>query len=161
MYAQSNVNFGNYTRQMIKQGLGNIFYGLVTKKIASKPHFIPQTLSYCTSNFAPINDSKKKKVILGIETSCDDSAVGVVRSDGHVLADCSFSQLLVHSCHGGIVPSLARDEHMKNLPDVLEVSINHFSGIFLVVSSCSYFIRTLYVLLSFLAGAMLMLLRLL
>ena len=60
--------------------------------------------------------------ILGIETSCDDTAAAVVRWDaagGTVLAEASASQHELHAPHGGIVPTLAARAHRANLPEVL------------------------------------------
>jgi N6-L-threonylcarbamoyladenine synthase len=65
--------------------------------------------------------------ILGIETSCDETAVSIVEAGGG-LKDLSFkllgsavnSQVKMHTEYGGVVPNLAKREHIKNLPIVLE-----------------------------------------
>lgn len=60
--------------------------------------------------------------ILGIETSCDDTSVAVLKitSDTpEVLANVVSSQINTHSPYGGVVPLLAAREHEKNLPIVL------------------------------------------
>ena len=49
--------------------------------------------------------------ILGIETSCDDTAAAVVRSDGTILGESVKSQHEVHAKYGGIVPGLAKEAH--------------------------------------------------
>jgi hypothetical protein len=46
---------------------------------------------------------RKPFVILGIETSCDDTALALVSSDGRVLADVSISQVNLHKKTGGMV----------------------------------------------------------
>src|SRR3989344_6618213 len=61
-------------------------------------------------------------LILGIETSCDDTAVAVVRADDtniEVLTNIVSSQIATHTPYGGVVPILAAREHEKNLPIVL------------------------------------------
>ena len=60
-------------------------------------------------------------LILGIETSCDDTAVAVVASDGRVLSSVVASQLEVHAEFGGIYPEFAARAHISSiLPTVHE-----------------------------------------
>lgn len=63
----------------------------------------------------------KDLVIMGIETSCDDTAVGIVKGDRTILANFSASQIELHKPHGGIVPILARRAHSENISSVLQV----------------------------------------
>jgi N6-L-threonylcarbamoyladenine synthase len=65
-------------------------------------------------------------VILGIETSCDETAISVVRTEGdldslnfELLGSAVHSQIDVHKEFGGVVPHLAKREHQKNLIPVL------------------------------------------
>jgi N6-L-threonylcarbamoyladenine synthase len=53
---------------------------------------------------------------LGIETSCDESAVAVVDGDGRVEVSLLSSQIETHAPYGGVVPELASREHLKALP---------------------------------------------
>ncbi|MEK7585246.1 MAG: tRNA (adenosine(37)-N6)-threonylcarbamoyltransferase complex transferase subunit TsaD [Patescibacteria group bacterium] len=69
-------------------------------------------------------------IILGIETSCDETAVSVVRATGglknpkfKVLAHVVSSQTALHAPWGGVVPSLAKREHGKNLVPCLEKAL--------------------------------------
>ncbi len=61
--------------------------------------------------------------ILGIETSCDETALSVIESkdgaDITVLADKTLSQIALHQQYGGVFPNLAKREHLKNLPLML------------------------------------------
>lgn len=50
--------------------------------------------------------------MLGIETSCDDTAAAVVAGDGRVLGEAIAHQHEVHRPWGGVVPSLAREAHL-------------------------------------------------
>ncbi len=56
-------------------------------------------------------------LILGIETSCDDTACAVVDGDGRVLSSVVSSQL-AHLPYGGVVPEIASREHLRNWPAV-------------------------------------------
>ena len=65
-------------------------------------------------------------LILGIETSCDDTAIAVVKIEHdqvNVLSNLVSSQIGIHSPYGGVVPTLAAREHEKNLPIVLLESL--------------------------------------
>jgi N6-L-threonylcarbamoyladenine synthase len=53
---------------------------------------------------------------LGIETSCDESAVAVLDADGRVEVSLLSSQIEAHAPFGGVVPELASREHLKALP---------------------------------------------
>ncbi|CAF1289906.1 unnamed protein product [Adineta steineri] len=57
--------------------------------------------------------------ILGIETSCDDTAAAVVNSDRTILSQACRSQLKYHQPWGGIVPSIAKNHHYENLVPVV------------------------------------------
>ncbi len=68
--------------------------------------------------------------ILSIETSCDDTAISILEAKGvsanvtfKVLANNSNSQIAVHIPYGGVYPVLAKREHAKNLPIILEASL--------------------------------------
>ncbi len=55
-------------------------------------------------------------LVLGIETSCDDTACAVLDGDGRVLASAVSSQLAAHRPYGGVVPEIASREHLANWP---------------------------------------------
>ena len=54
-------------------------------------------------------------LVLGIETSCDDTGVAIVTSEGQVLSNVVYSQYAVHERFGGVVPSLAMESHRANI----------------------------------------------
>ena len=61
--------------------------------------------------------------ILGIETSCDETAAGVVE-DGRVLrSNIISSQADLHSRYGGVVPEVASRQHVRDLTPVLEQAV--------------------------------------
>lgn len=57
-------------------------------------------------------------LILGIDTSCDDTGVGVVR-DGEVLANVVASQTALHAPFGGVMPEAASREHLMMIDEVV------------------------------------------
>ncbi len=57
--------------------------------------------------------------VLGIETSCDETAVALAREDGVLLANAVRSQIARHGAYGGVVPEIAARAHVETLPDVL------------------------------------------
>ena len=57
-------------------------------------------------------------IILGIETSCDETAAALIKGDGErvvVLSNIVSSQVELHAPWGGVVPNLAAREHLKNI----------------------------------------------
>jgi N6-L-threonylcarbamoyladenine synthase len=58
-------------------------------------------------------------LILGIETSCDETAAAVVRRGTEILSNAVASQIPVHSPYGGVVPELASREHLRNILPVV------------------------------------------
>ena len=68
--------------------------------------------------------------ILAIETSCDDTCIAIIKASGkkrpcfEILSNIISSQIEVHKKYGGVYPSLAKREHQKNLPLVLEKALN-------------------------------------
>lgn len=59
------------------------------------------------------------RTVLGIETSCDDTAAAIIDEKGNVLSESSHSQLEFHLSNGGVVPPVARDLHNKHLDGVV------------------------------------------
>ncbi|MDO8552425.1 MAG: tRNA (adenosine(37)-N6)-threonylcarbamoyltransferase complex transferase subunit TsaD [bacterium] len=70
--------------------------------------------------------------ILGIETSCDESAVCLIDAEGSFGSDFQFkvlgnslnSQIAIHAQYGGVFPNLAKREHAKNLVPLLEQTLS-------------------------------------
>lgn len=63
-------------------------------------------------------------LILGIESSCDETAVAVVEDGDRVISSEIASQIAVHAKHGGVVPELAAREHLKALDPVLSAALD-------------------------------------
>ena len=64
-----------------------------------------------------------KKIILGIESSCDDTSAAVI-SDGYILSNIVSNQK-VHQQFGGVVPELASRAHQQNIIPVVDTAIKN------------------------------------
>jgi len=53
---------------------------------------------------------------LGIETSCDETSVAVLRGETEILANLVYSQAGLHARYGGVVPEVASRDHVRKLP---------------------------------------------
>lgn len=62
-------------------------------------------------------------LILGIETSCDETAVAIVENGKKIRANVVSSQLKIHRPFGGVVPELASRAHLSFLPLALELAL--------------------------------------
>ena len=61
--------------------------------------------------------------ILGIETSCDETAAAVVRSGERLLSNVVSSQIAIHQPYGGVVPELASREHLRAIVPVVRKAL--------------------------------------
>lgn len=61
--------------------------------------------------------------VIGIETSCDETAVGIVGSDKTIRANLILSQLEEHSVFGGVVPEIAARAHLDHLDDLIKAAL--------------------------------------
>src|SRR5262252_3713180 len=61
--------------------------------------------------------------ILGIETSCDETAAAVVRSGKRLLSNVVSSQIATHQPYGGVVPELASREHLRAIVPVVRQAL--------------------------------------
>ncbi len=57
--------------------------------------------------------------VLGIETSCDETAAAILDADGRILAEAVLSQLAEHASFGGVVPEIAARAHLAHLPEMV------------------------------------------
>ncbi len=61
--------------------------------------------------------------ILGIESSCDETAAAVVRSGEQVISNVVYSQIATHQPYGGVVPELASREHLRAIAPVVRKAL--------------------------------------
>ena len=66
--------------------------------------------------------------VLGIESSCDETAAAVV-DDSRVLSDVIASQIALHAPYGGVVPELASRAHLANIVPVIEAALRDAGGL--------------------------------
>lgn len=64
------------------------------------------------------------KLILGIESSCDDTGVAIIKDDSTLLANVVSSQIDVHAKYGGVMPEIASRLHAENITICLEKALN-------------------------------------
>ncbi|MBU2597003.1 MAG: tRNA (adenosine(37)-N6)-threonylcarbamoyltransferase complex transferase subunit TsaD, partial [Planctomycetes bacterium] len=58
--------------------------------------------------------------VLGIETSCDETAAAIVRNGSEVLSDVVSSQIEIHQKYGGVVPEIASRAHIEKIYPIVE-----------------------------------------
>jgi N6-L-threonylcarbamoyladenine synthase len=63
-------------------------------------------------------------VILGIETSCDETAAAVVTEDGEIVSNVVASQAALHARYGGVVPEVASRRHLELITPVVEEALD-------------------------------------
>lgn len=66
-------------------------------------------------------------IVLGIESSCDETAAALVRDGTTILSSVVASQVRTHSPYGGVVPELASREHVDNICPVVERALQEAS----------------------------------
>lgn len=73
------------------------------------------------------------KTVIGIETSCDETAVAVVQSDGTILSNLVLSQLEEHKAFGGVVPEIAARAHLDHIDTLIKAALDdakiNFNGL--------------------------------
>jgi N6-L-threonylcarbamoyladenine synthase len=62
-------------------------------------------------------------LILGIESSCDETAAAVLQDGKTILSNCVASQVAVHKKYGGVVPELASRHHLRNIVPIVNAAI--------------------------------------
>ena len=62
-------------------------------------------------------------LILGIESSCDETAAAVVRNGREILSNVIFSQISTHTLYGGVVPEIASRQHIEKINQVVDEAV--------------------------------------
>ncbi|MBB5515462.1 N6-L-threonylcarbamoyladenine synthase [Rubricella aquisinus] len=62
-------------------------------------------------------------IVLGIESSCDETAAALVRDDGTILSSVIYDQMDLHAAYGGVVPEIAARAHAERLDLVTEQAL--------------------------------------
>ena len=63
-------------------------------------------------------------MVLGIETSCDETAAAVVSRGERILSNVVWSQVATHHPYGGVVPELASRKHVEKIVPVVEEALD-------------------------------------
>lgn len=66
---------------------------------------------------------KQDILVLGIETSCDETAAAVVRNGREVLSNIISSQIEIHTLYGGVVPEIASRKHIEKINQVISEAL--------------------------------------
>ena len=64
-----------------------------------------------------------KFLTMGIESSCDETAVAILADGRQVLSNVISSQIDIHTAFGGVVPEIASRHHLQNMNTVIERSL--------------------------------------
>ena len=70
---------------------------------------------------------EKECIVLGIETSCDETAVAVVKNGRDIVSNVISSQIQLHQRYGGVVPEIASRKHVENINVVIEQALEEAS----------------------------------
>lgn len=71
-----------------------------------------------------MNNTQKDVYILGIESSCDETAAAVVKNGREVLSNIISSQIVIHRKFGGVVPEIASRKHIENIMPVIDEALS-------------------------------------
>src|SRR5580765_2171224 len=71
----------------------------------------------------PDAEAERKRVILGLETSCDETAAALVTGDGVIRANVVASQADLHARYGGVVPEVASRRHLELVSPVIREAL--------------------------------------
>ena len=66
----------------------------------------------------------KQSIILGIESSCDETACAIIAQDGNILSNVVASQASIHAPNGGVVPEIAAREHLTAIRPIIKEALN-------------------------------------
>lgn len=70
---------------------------------------------------------KKDIYILGIESSCDETAAAVIKNGREVCSNIIFSQIELHKLYGGVVPEIASRKHIEKINQVIKEALSKAS----------------------------------
>ena len=65
----------------------------------------------------------KDVIILGIESSCDETSVSIVKNGREVLSNVINTQISIHELYGGVVPEIASRNHIENISPVMKEAL--------------------------------------
>lgn len=78
-------------------------------------------LKYCYSKY--LYGSQSMAIVLGIESSCDETGIAIYDSERGLLADTLYSQIDLHRQYGGVVPELASRDHLRKIIPLIDEAL--------------------------------------
>lgn len=87
-------------------------------------YLIPSLAGNSTPKTPSLYTNPSPFLVLGIESSCDDTAAAVIRSDGTLLGEARISQDTLTQEWGGVVPHVARDAHEQAIQNVIHNALH-------------------------------------
>ncbi|MDD3074817.1 MAG: tRNA (adenosine(37)-N6)-threonylcarbamoyltransferase complex transferase subunit TsaD, partial [Eubacteriales bacterium] len=67
--------------------------------------------------------TQEKEIILAVETSCDETAVAILRDGRELLSNLVFSQIKIHQQFGGVVPEIAARKHLEQVNLLISLAL--------------------------------------
>jgi len=82
----------------------------------------------------------EEKIVLGIESSCDETSVAIVKNGREVLSNIISSQIEIHKVYGGVVPEIASRNHIEAISNVTKEALQQANLDFkdIDIVSCTY-----------------------
>ncbi|CAM3798116.1 tRNA N6-adenosine threonylcarbamoyltransferase [Pseudomonas reidholzensis] len=77
-------------------------------------------------------------LVLGLETSCDETGVALYDSERGLLADALFSQIDLHRAYGGVVPELASRDHVKRMLPLIRQVLEEAGAVATEIDAIAY-----------------------
>src|ERR1019366_10430755 len=68
--------------------------------------------------------ARGRVLVLGIESSCDETGAALVDGAGRVVSDVVHSQVKMHALYGGVVPELASRDHLRSVGPVVREALS-------------------------------------
>lgn len=78
-----------------------------------------------THNKEKTNHNDKQNItVLGIETSCDDTAAAVYNTEKRILSNIIYSQVDLHKLYGGVIPEVASRSHLQKINPIIQKALD-------------------------------------
>ncbi|XP_068217195.1 tRNA N6-adenosine threonylcarbamoyltransferase, mitochondrial [Palaemon carinicauda] len=114
----------------MKESVMAAYVGNFCKFTLPRIKFLSRVDTYChyAKSITSAVSQPRKQLVLGIETSCDDTGAAVVNEDGEILGEELQSQHKIHLLHGGIIPPIANRLHAERIVNVVNTALER-SGV--------------------------------
>ncbi len=106
------------------QTLDDVLRGLSLLHHSSSMEYVSKQVELSAGPTSSPGSGPGSGLILGIESSCDETAAAVVRQGRETLSNIVASQIATHAKFGGVVPELASREHLRNIVPVVRAAVD-------------------------------------